>query len=441
MGRGSNLFYLVVATDDPDYNECPSALPDCNGLGVNSTILMEAIVGFAFCDGYLDFGFGGDDYEYVNNAGYFNLDGGVADAFTIDGMDNPMYQGSFWWGTRTNRLAWLEEGGKGFNHLFADETCLSDQDILLDTYCDGTDIIGNYFESAIIDSIYDYETEELADSITLGMRMEYREYGAYAQSGTDYFNNFKLIAYDLSNRYANPVDDLYWGTYADWDMPGDAAGYEQVYGDLGASAIWQYNEVSGETAGFGTLPMKGSFLCPTGDPSMGMYNAYGLNNPDDVYSPAELPRTFMDKVTACGPASVCYSANAAPGSAPDDRSEIMTSGMHSFGPEETVSGAIVVFGYTSSQTVGDITDMMMFANKWAGYGRGDVNDDGVIDLLDLVHLISYANGGDAGPCGAICPFTYLGDINCDDVIDGLDAQYMYDFFFNGGTPPMSKLIR
>jgi hypothetical protein len=169
MGRGSNLFYLVVATDDPDYNECPSALPDCNGLGVNTTILMEAIFGFAFCDGYLDFGFGGDDYEYVNNAGYFNLDGGVADAFTIDGMDNPMYQGSFWWGTRTNRLAWLEEGGKGFNHLFADETCLSDQDILLDTYCDGTDIIGNYFESAIIDSIYDYETEELADSITLGI--------------------------------------------------------------------------------------------------------------------------------------------------------------------------------------------------------------------------------------------------------------------------------
>jgi hypothetical protein len=160
-----------------------------------------------------------------------------------------------------------------------------------------------------------------------------------------------------------------------------------------------------------------------------------------VYPPAELPLTFMDKVIGCGPADVCYDAAAAPGSAVGDRSEIMTAGTHSFGAEETVQGAFVVFGFPGGATVGEITDLMMFANKWAGYGRGDVNDDGVIDLLDLVHLISYANAGDAGPCGAICPFTYLGDINCDDVVDGADAQAMYDFFFNGGTPPMSKLIR
>ncbi|MFH1892186.1 MAG: hypothetical protein ABIK83_05820 [Candidatus Zixiibacteriota bacterium] len=29
MCRGSNLFYLIVATDDPDYNECPPSLPSC----------------------------------------------------------------------------------------------------------------------------------------------------------------------------------------------------------------------------------------------------------------------------------------------------------------------------------------------------------------------------------------------------------------------------
>lgn len=439
MGRGSNLFYLVVASNDPDYTECPTG-DECNGLGVNASVLMEAIVGFAFCDYYLDFGFGGDDYEYTNNSGWFD-DGTIADAFIVDGWDDPLYLGTFWWGTRANRLAWLEEGGMGYDHLFADNTCITEEEILLDQFCDGTEIYGDYFESAIIDSIFDYASGELADSLTLGMRMVYREYGAFAESGTDYFNNFKLIAYDLSNRYSTPVDDLYWGMYADWDMPGDAAGYEQVYGDLGASAIWQYNEVSGETAGYGTLPMAGSFLCPTGDPTMGMYNAIGLNNPDDVYPPAELPLTFMQKVKDCGPADVCYSPNAAPGSPPDDRSEIMTAGMHSFGDQETVQGAFVVFGFPNGATVGDITDLMMFANKWAGYGRGDVNDDGEIDLRDLVHLISYANGGDSGPCGAICPFTYLGDINCDDVVDGLDAQAMYDFFFGGGPPPMSKLIR
>ncbi|MBU2624309.1 MAG: hypothetical protein KKG33_01980 [candidate division Zixibacteria bacterium] len=436
MGRGSNLFYLVVATDDPDYNECPSALPLCNGLEVNAMIEMEAIVGFAFCEFYLDFGFGGDDWQYTNNSGWFD-DGNGGDNFIVDGMDDPLYLGTFWWGTRANRLAWLEEGGNGYDHLFADETCITAEEILLDEFCDGTEIYGDYFETAVIDSIFNYADGVLADSLTLGMRMVYREYGAFAESGTDYFNNFKLIAYDLSNRYANPVDDLYWGLYADWDMPGDAGGYEQVYGDIDASAIWQYNEVSGEVAGYGALPLDCSFLCPTGDPTGGMYNAVGLNNPDDVYPPAELPLTFMDKVIATGPDNVGYSPNAMPGSPPDDRSEIMTAGHHSFAGYETVQGAMVVFAYPGGATVGEITDMMKFANKWAGYGRGDVNDDGEIDLLDLVHLI----GGTGGPCGPICPFEYLGDINCDDVVDAADAQYMYDWMFNGGPPPMSKLVR
>jgi len=403
-------------------------------------IEMEAIVGFAFCDFYLDFGFGGDDWQYNTNAGWFD-DGNVADAFVVDGGDDPLYAGGFWWGTRTNRLAWLEEGGKGFNHLFADQTCFTGEGILLDEFCDGTQIYGDYFESALIDSIYDYESEVLADSITLGMRIEFREYGAFAESGTDYFNHFKLIAYDLSNRYAGTVDGLHWGAYADWDMPGDAGGYEQVYGDLGASAIWQYNEVSGEVAGFGTLPLSGSFLFPTGDATFGMYNSYGVSNPDEVYAPAELPRTFMESILACGAGNTCYHANATPASAPDDRGMIMTAGMHDFGANETVQGAMVMFAYPAGATVGDVTDMMMFANQWAGYGRGNVNGDDVIDLLDLVHLISYATGGPVGACGPICPFTYLGDINCDDVVDAVDAQIMYDFMFNGGPPPMSKLIR
>ncbi|MFH1892187.1 MAG: hypothetical protein ABIK83_05825 [Candidatus Zixiibacteriota bacterium] len=409
------------------------------GLEANARIVIDAIVGYAFCDFYLDFGYGGDDWEYANNGGWFD-DGDGEDNFIVDGMEDPLYLGSFWWGLRTNRLAWLEEGGRSFNHLFPDDVCTTHENILLDEFCDGTNIYGDYFEAAVIDSIFDYETEVLADSLTIGMRMVYREYGAFAESGSGYFNNFKLIAYDLSNRNGTAVDDLYWGVFADWDMPGDPAGYEQVFGDIGASAMWQFNEVSGEVAGCGVLPMTGSCIFPTGLPSKGTYNAYGWIFAWWPEPLGELPRLFMELVESCGEGNICYHPNADPGSPPDDRCMILTANKHSFAGYETIQGAFVVFAFPTGATVGEITDLMRFANQWAGYGRGDINNDGLIDLLDLTHLARYVYSP-ADNCGPPCPFVYLGDVNCDDTVNTADAQHLYDFMFTGGPPPMSKLIR
>jgi len=69
---------------------------------------------------------------------------------------------------------------------------------------------------------------------------------------------------------------------------------------------------------------------------------------------------------------------------------------------------------------------------WAGYYKsGDVNADGVIDLGDLLHLISYLFKGGPAPH----PLE-AGDINCDGVIDLGDLLYMINYLYRGGPPPL-----
>jgi hypothetical protein len=442
MNRGSNFFWVEVATDDPDYNECDLYGTSSCGFPINDYLLVDAVKGFAFCEGYLDFGDGGDDYEWVSNTARFNYTDAagnsiVGDAFTVDGMDNPVYQGSFYWMVDTERIAWDEESGEGYMHLFSDSACMLVENMYMDEmyYADGSSmsIYGDYFESAVIDSILNQTTGEFDDALTIGMRFTYREWGAFGPE----FNNFKVIGYDLTNRNADKaVEDVYFGVFSDLDMPGDAAGYEQVFGDIDLSVVYQFNEVSGEQMGFGFLPLKGSSLDGTLNLTTGMYNGYGISNPDEVYDPADLPATFFNSINDCPEGDWCFHPNAAPAAAPDDRGVIGTGFKHTFAGYESRSGAVVVFGSPTGMSTGQLDAMMKFANKWCGYFRGDCNDDGEINLNDLAYLAAYLCGGNAP-----YPFMHLGDVNADGVVDNDDAVYFADFFFNGGPMLLSKLVR
>jgi len=65
------------------------------------------------------------------------------------------------------------------------------------------------------------------------------------------------------------------------------------------------------------------------------------------------------------------------------------------------------------------------------FKRGDVNVDGLIDLGDLLHLISYLYKG--GP--ACCP-KEAGDVNCDGVTDLGDILYVISYLYKGGPAPV-----
>ena len=62
--------------------------------------------------------------------------------------------------------------------------------------------------------------------------------------------------------------------------------------------------------------------------------------------------------------------------------------------------------------------------------KGDANDDGDINILDLTYMVDYIFR--SGPAPA--PFL-AGDANCDDNSNILDLTYLVDYIFRGGPIP------
>ncbi len=73
---------------------------------------------------------------------------------------------------------------------------------------------------------------------------------------------------------------------------------------------------------------------------------------------------------------------------------------------------------------------------------GDVNNDSVVDVGDVVHLINYLYRGGLAPV----PLPCVGDVNNDDAVDVGDVVYLINYLYKGGaspdpnccTPPWSK---
>jgi len=62
--------------------------------------------------------------------------------------------------------------------------------------------------------------------------------------------------------------------------------------------------------------------------------------------------------------------------------------------------------------------------------RGDVNDDGIIDIGDVVYLINYLFRNDSAPDPL-----WTGNVNGDEVVDIGDVVYLINYLFREGDPP------
>jgi len=61
---------------------------------------------------------------------------------------------------------------------------------------------------------------------------------------------------------------------------------------------------------------------------------------------------------------------------------------------------------------------------------GDCNADGIIDLGDVLRLISYLYKG-AAPPDPLC----VGDVNDDGIVDFEDLLYLNNYLYKGGPAP------
>ena len=68
--------------------------------------------------------------------------------------------------------------------------------------------------------------------------------------------------------------------------------------------------------------------------------------------------------------------------------------------------------------------------------QGDINDDGVVDVFDVIELINIAFTGGNDPQDPCCPIT-RGDVNGDGIVDVFDVIYLIDHAFSGGASPVN----
>ncbi|HEQ99013.1 MAG TPA: hypothetical protein ENO22_06710 [candidate division Zixibacteria bacterium] len=431
MERGPNPFEVTIDSDDPDFNpEDNSPYPHASP---QTSVTVVAVKGFAFCDGYIDFGDALQNTSYVNNDGWMS-DAGPSDAFSIDGLTDFAYHYSWFYGYEDDHIAWLDEvsGINGFEPNSVCDFGTFTADIYNATGLDRT-ISGDRFSGSFIDSLKDAGGAFDPDA-TIGLEMFVKEYGGHDVL----FNNFKYIYVELQNRGSDPVPaDLYWGTYADWDIADYGANVQVgLIGD-GLSAYRMFDNTAPEYQyGCGAVPMAGN-LFTDGSPTMGAYGTFAIANDPVVYD-GIITDSFFNFIDDCPPYTDCYYPGTEVGVNPgQDMSGILVADKQFVDGDAVLKGGIVVFGFNDATAPGaDIGAVMNFANKFAGFGRGDVNDDNVINILDLCVLNCYVAG-----CGCYPhPFLYLGDVNADGAVDQLDVDYLFNYLFMGGPLPMGDWV-
>jgi hypothetical protein len=441
---GVNVFYVQVSTDDPDYNpEIIAPAPQ----GVQAELAYS--MPYRYCALDIDtMSFGTIGKAWHNNTGVLG-GGDYAVEFApsnATGETDHLFQGSVFYMNDMASAAWNPTSGS------TDWDPLIDGGFLYGFYPTGTDcggclknvtlpaveyttnggvsyssLTGDICTSAMVDSGQDMGYYPYQDGPSMGLLIKQREIGVYGAA----FSAFKLTIQDIINRNATPINGLYYGTFIDWDV--QASNVDSGGGDAVKGYIYQY----GSLKSYGTigLPSKGSYW-PDGTKTDPMYNAR-LMAASDYQQDLQFDSLYdwADKYPE-------HSFTAKPlgsTSTNPDKSSMATYGKVNLAGYGQHSFGFVDFGIVSGFTgPTQIETIMKFANKLSGFGRGDVDGNDVINLVDLVKLSNYVALPLTKP--GPTPFKHLGDVNCDGLVNAADVTLLYQYFFAGGTPPKSTFV-
>nr|MBN2276845.1 PQQ-binding-like beta-propeller repeat protein [candidate division Zixibacteria bacterium] len=474
--RGFHSFYARVYTDDPDYF-LDSALIDGGAYAIPQ-VRLGIIGGCLYSSVEVAFGVGEANYTTVWNSTKLGEEGTTE----IDGDDVAFFQGALVWaaqqiGTRppgkgtqfSARVAlhcanWHSDDNN-WQSILGEVNCYDGtcppahlSDILVgsisnDFGANYEDVYGEMAAFAFVDSVADmcdYDTlgnclswdwlymiashygvqPPLSDTLTIGFHGCATVISAYDQAA---LNNFVVYKFDMQGRYA-ALNNIYVGAMMDYDInyPSDSknqyCGYDAAH-SLGFSYTANLNDIGWGVVripfGCGYDQLRGAKTISAGQANW---------NDTDIW----LDSVYYWMANHTG---LTHQQGADPAQGqtdPDDRGAFYNIAQLNMPADP----AVVTFGFAlfGLEGLADASDPASYfelantANKWCGFGRGDVNNDGAINLVDIAYLIDYVYYGGNGPF----PFEHLGDVNADGAIDGADVTFMIDYYFNFGPCIMGE---
>jgi hypothetical protein len=302
--------------------------------------------------------------------------------------------------------------------------------------CPGTpeEIRGQWIQSSYSDTNFSVDGASLAAAI--GLDVLQTEVGAF----DPLYGDFKLIRWEIINRNNAPNGPIYAGSYFDWDV-GGGAGYATNTGvpsdNFNGYAIWDNAAASPRNA-YGVLSVNQPSLYSGVDPSAD--SPYRIQ----VYNNSDRQTTRGWNVGFVEDDALIWNdvVNEQPTRSTDggigtviDRAGILFHQPFTLDPLASTAihqALYSVDGHNGAPDVAlidaDATALAARAARWAGFARGDVNDDGFVDLGDALWI-------DAG--NPIYPDAYSGDVNNDTAVDAADVAQLVDYVSgNLGAQPV-----
>jgi hypothetical protein len=250
-----------------------------------------------------------------------------------------------------------------------------------------------------------------------------------------------LEVFQFTERNSEEILDWKFGVWSDFDVGAMASDKDTMYIDRSISTTWNTAHTPGavdQAWGFIKVPFGCASVGTTNAVLAPLKNVVTLDSDNSMYGANA--GDYFD--------STYIYASLAPGeyTMPDAVSQRDQS-MHAtlvekdtIDADESFTFGIAVFGLhgmADPQSSTELKPLAHLVNKFAGWGRGDVNNDNVINLADICYLAKTVNGGP----GAV-PFKHLSDVNASGTPDpdAADLQYLIDFYFNHGPHPVGAWL-
>lgn len=459
INRGPQTFYIELDTDDPDYYLSAGSIAQPNA----DPELVVTLVGGCLGDTtYLHFGIGGDDFQPVSNTTRLADSDWGPTGIEFNGEGGYVFQACYLFGVSVERIAmnvknwfgqaetnsWISVQG---DPNYCDNSCKPAliTGVALGTIWNGSSydpVVGNMVCKSWIDSVQDFSLgggialwnwrnygAPFNDSLTMGVSANTRTIGV---EGMPEFEHFTVEIFDVTNRsLSDSIPAWKFGAIIDYDASRFVLGgaHDTLIYDQSNSATWTTSVNNGVDYAFGTVKL------PFGCGYTPMVNGMSLDSDQGQFeSTAGRGNPYFDSTYFYLSLAQGTERGHSMSAAVQDEQSHSTLVWHNFAPGQTISFASVQFGFDAGVTNpkadgggGEIGALAHFANKWVGFGRGDVNDDDAINLGDIMTLADIVGGSVPGAI----PFEHLADVDADGDVDNADLNYLINYYFQCGPCP------